>query len=278
MSWFDERPSFQCGGRAKGGGGGVSFYHLSFRSGSRGGGACAGAAHAYITRTEQYHDPDRDVLVHTESDHMPSWAQDDPHEYWDAADVFERANGRLYLSADFALPRDLERGDQIELAHAFAQELTANERLPYTLAIHEAETLMVASTTHTRISWSRSAATTASSGVVNSGFDARTPNTRSVPARQRAGRFMGTTGWSAHAAAGRTSRMRRSNAAGARSGSITAATSGRESIGSQANTSARAPRTRSLEGKATTAWKPLRRLPISRRRSGPSRTKSRGWR
>lgn len=47
--------------------------------------------------------------------------------------VFERANGRLYLSADFALPCGLEPEDQIALAHAFAQKLTADERLPYTL-------------------------------------------------------------------------------------------------------------------------------------------------
>lgn len=67
---------------------------------------------------------------------MPSWAQDDPHEYWDAADLFERANGRLYVAADFALPRDLDPDDQIELAHAFAQDLTGEEQLPYTLAIH----------------------------------------------------------------------------------------------------------------------------------------------
>ena len=38
---------------------------------------------------------------------MPAWAEDDPREYWDAADLYERANGRLYVSADFALPRDL---------------------------------------------------------------------------------------------------------------------------------------------------------------------------
>jgi MobA/MobL family len=137
MDWFDRYPPVPRGGRSATTSVGVSFYHLSFRSGSRAGGACAGAAHAYITRTEEYDDPDRDADVHTESDHMPSWAQDDPHEYWDAADVFERANGRLYLSADFALPRDLDREDQIELAHAFAQELTKDERLPYTLAIHE---------------------------------------------------------------------------------------------------------------------------------------------
>jgi len=67
---------------------------------------------------------------------MPSWAEDDAAAYWDAGDLYERANGRLYISADFALPRDLDTEDQIVLAHAFAEELTAGERLPYTLAIH----------------------------------------------------------------------------------------------------------------------------------------------
>jgi hypothetical protein len=132
MEWFEGRPSMPRGGGSSSG----SFYHLSFRSGSRAGGACAGAAHSYITRTEEYDDPERDAATYTESDHMPSWARDDSHEYWDAADLFERANGRLYLSADFALPRDLPSEDQVSLAHAFAQELTADERLPYTMVIH----------------------------------------------------------------------------------------------------------------------------------------------
>lgn len=136
MDWFDRDPPIPRGGRSRDAAVSVSFYHLSFRSGSRGGGACAGAAHAYITRTEEYDDPERDSAVHTESDHMPSWARDDPRDYWDAADLFERANRRLYLSADFALPRGLEPDDQIALAYAFAQELTAVERLPYTLAVH----------------------------------------------------------------------------------------------------------------------------------------------
>jgi hypothetical protein len=135
MDWFDRRPPVPRGGRSAGSSGG-GFYHLSFRSGSRAGGACAGGAHAYITRTAEYDEPERDAAVYTESEHMPSWVQDEEREYWDAADVFERANGRLYVSADFALPRDLERDDQVALAHAFAQELTADERLPYTLAIH----------------------------------------------------------------------------------------------------------------------------------------------
>ena len=67
---------------------------------------------------------------------MPSWAEDDPREYWDAADSYERANGRLYVSADFALPRELDEEDQIELARDFVSELTDDEHLPYTFAIH----------------------------------------------------------------------------------------------------------------------------------------------
>ncbi len=87
MDWFDRGEPIPRGGRSRDAAVSVSFYHLSFRSGSRGGGACAGAAHAYITRTEEYDDPERDSAVHTESDHMPSWAQDDPRDYWDAADL-----------------------------------------------------------------------------------------------------------------------------------------------------------------------------------------------
>ena len=55
MDWFDRDPPIPRGGRSRDAAVSVSFYHLSFRSGSRGG-ACAGAAHAYITRTEEYDD------------------------------------------------------------------------------------------------------------------------------------------------------------------------------------------------------------------------------
>jgi hypothetical protein len=132
--WFDDRHRVPRGGRAAASG--SSFYHLSFRSGSRAQGASARAAHAYVTRTDEYDDPERDAAIYTESDHLPAWAKDDPREYWDAADLYERANGRLYVSADFALPRDLPLEDQVALAHAFAQELTDEEQLPYTLAMH----------------------------------------------------------------------------------------------------------------------------------------------
>ena len=142
MELFEHNPDVPGGGRARGSGG---SFHLSFRSGSRAGGSCARSAHAYITRSEEYDDPDRDAAIYVESDHMPEWVEDDAREYWDAADLYERANGRLYVSADFALPRDLEPEDHVELAHAFAQELTAREHLPYTLAVHAGASAAMAS-------------------------------------------------------------------------------------------------------------------------------------
>lgn len=133
MSGFDRDHDVPDGGHSRASGG---CYHLSFRSGSRGRGSCARAAHAYITRTDEYDGRDRDEAVYTESGHMPSWAEDDARIYWDSADLYERANGRLYLSADFALPVGLDADDQSALASAFAHELTDVEQLPYTLAIH----------------------------------------------------------------------------------------------------------------------------------------------
>ena len=65
---------------------------------------------------------------------MPEWAEDDPQKYWAAADAGERANGRLYREVEFALPRELNERERVEMASSFAKHLTGEERLPYTLA------------------------------------------------------------------------------------------------------------------------------------------------
>ena len=92
MSACDRDLEVPGGGHARATGG---CYHLSFRSGSRGRGSCARAAHAYITRKDEYGSGDRDEAVYTESGHMPSWAEEDAGVYWDSADLYERANWRL---------------------------------------------------------------------------------------------------------------------------------------------------------------------------------------
>ncbi|MFN7980715.1 MAG: MobA/MobL family protein [Vicinamibacterales bacterium] len=110
--------------------------HLSVRSGSRSRGASASAAFAYVTRTGDFAERELDEALYVESDHMPAWAEEEPQTFWEAADLYERANGRLFVSADFALPRDLDHETQIALASGFVHALTDNEQLPYTLAIH----------------------------------------------------------------------------------------------------------------------------------------------
>jgi MobA/MobL family len=125
MDEFELDPAPPGGGHARDGG----CYH----------GACAGSAHDYIARENQFDGPELDRAVHVESGHMPSWARGDAREYWDAADLYERANGRLYVGGDFALPRGFELQDQIDVAREFVESLTARENLPYTFAIHAGE-------------------------------------------------------------------------------------------------------------------------------------------
>ena len=113
----------------------MAIYHLKVGFGSRASGQSACAKNEYIEREGRYA-ADRDEREHVEHGHMPAWAQDDPHAYWQAADAHERANGRLYSEIQFALPRELGAAGRRELAGAFAAQVCGGERLPYTLALH----------------------------------------------------------------------------------------------------------------------------------------------
>ena len=116
----------------------MAVYHLKVGFGSRAGGQSARAKNEYIEREGRYAD-DREEREHVEHGHMPAWAQDDPHAYWQAADAHERANGRLYSEVQFALPRELDARGRRALAGAFAERVCGGERLPYTLALHKGE-------------------------------------------------------------------------------------------------------------------------------------------
>ena len=113
----------------------MAIYHLSVKTGSRGGWQSAKAKSEYIEREGKY-EKDRDELAYSESGNMPEWAEDDPQKYWEAADEHERANGSLFKEVEFALPVELDDGQQRELASSFAADLTGGGRLPYTMAIH----------------------------------------------------------------------------------------------------------------------------------------------
>ena len=127
MEWFERNDSVRAADARAGAAAATTCHSDQGRAPAA---RAPSAAHDYITRSEAYDDPERDAAVYTESGHMPSWAEDEAREYWDAADLYERANGRLYVSADFALPRGLDRDDQIALARSFAQELTDERAAP----------------------------------------------------------------------------------------------------------------------------------------------------
>ena len=165
-------------GRSSGGG---AIFHLNARTGSRSKGQSARAAAAYIQRTAEY-SRDQAELVYTESGHMPAWADTEPSSYWDAADLYERANGRLFKGLEFALPCALSADEQRELAVGFAQHLTDAEQLSYTLAIHAGD----GTNPHCHLLISERT-NDGSSARLSSGSSATTPPIPSaaVPARPR---------------------------------------------------------------------------------------------
>lgn len=114
----------------------MAIYHLKAQTGSRSRGQSAKAKADYIQREGKYKDQE-DKLVYKESGNMPGWAEEEPSEYWQAADTHERANGRLYKEVEVALPKELGEDERITLAREFAEKLTEKENLPYTLAVHE---------------------------------------------------------------------------------------------------------------------------------------------
>jgi hypothetical protein len=115
----------------------MAIYHLAAKVGSRGSGQSAAATFAYLNQEGRY---GREVaeLVHAESQGLPAWAATDPALYWQSADQYERANGRLYQQVEISLPVELTAAQQIALAQTFAAELASlpDGALPYTLVVH----------------------------------------------------------------------------------------------------------------------------------------------
>jgi hypothetical protein len=84
---------------------------------------------AYLTRTgTQQHKAHE--LEATWSGNLPSWAQT-AGEFWQAADTYERANGRVYSEVVMALPRELSFTQREALVTAFIDR-GIGERFPYT--------------------------------------------------------------------------------------------------------------------------------------------------
>lgn len=87
----------------------------------------------YIRRAGLY--ADRNDLAAYEYGNLPAWANDDPAEFWRAADTYEGKTWRAYREFEVALPVELSREQHIELVRHFVKEQFGNKH-GYEWSIH----------------------------------------------------------------------------------------------------------------------------------------------
>ena len=112
----------------------MAISHLSVKVGPAG---KAGPHAAYIAREGKYAGrlEKGERLEAKEAGNLPAWAQADPQEFWQAADLHERKNGTTYREFEVALPRELTASDRLALVREFVgREL--GDRHAYQFAIH----------------------------------------------------------------------------------------------------------------------------------------------
>ena len=66
---------------------------------------------------------------------MPSWVKD-PIEFWQAADTYERANAKVYMEYEIALPNEFTPDQRKTLIETFLDKHIAPHQYPHSYAIH----------------------------------------------------------------------------------------------------------------------------------------------
>ena len=66
---------------------------------------------------------------------MPSWVKD-PIEFWQAADTYERANAKVYMEYEIALPNEFTPDQRKTLIETFLDKHIAPQQYPHSYAIH----------------------------------------------------------------------------------------------------------------------------------------------
>ncbi len=112
----------------------MAICHVRCSSGSRADGQSGAAKVDYVLREGKY-ERGRDDLVASGSGNLPAWAEGDARALFAAADVYERANGRLFVEVESALPNELDAKQRGALVRAWVEEL-ASGKLPYAYAVH----------------------------------------------------------------------------------------------------------------------------------------------
>jgi hypothetical protein len=144
----------------------MAIYMLSVKHKAKGKGASATAHAQYIQREGKYageshaeylerggkHKKRAHELESTWTDNLPKWA-DSPKKFWETADIYERANGRVYTEVVVALPRELPKDEREKLVREFIGK-EIGERFTYTAAIHNPKALDGGEQPHAHIMFS----------------------------------------------------------------------------------------------------------------------------
>lgn len=126
----------------------MASFHHRIKSGKKG----TAANHAaYISRQGKH--SDREDLVESGFGNMPAWAEEDSAKFWKLADKHERANGAVYREHEIALPDELTREQQLELAAALVRVLVGKKTFQY--AVHAPKSSLEGATnTHVHLMYS----------------------------------------------------------------------------------------------------------------------------
>lgn len=114
----------------------MASYHFSVKSKGKG---YAIQHYLYISRLMQYENvrkTSHETLEHVEPGQcMPSFVKD-PIEFWQAADTYERANAKVYMEYEIALPNEFTPEQRKTLIESFLEKNIANHHYPHSYAIH----------------------------------------------------------------------------------------------------------------------------------------------
>ena len=114
----------------------MASYHLHLKDKPKG---YALEHYFYIARLENYQHvrvKSQEVLEHIEPGGcMPSWVKD-PAVFWKAADTHERANAKVYMEYELALPNELTAKQRKTLVEAFLNQHVVTHQYPHSYAIH----------------------------------------------------------------------------------------------------------------------------------------------
>ena len=83
---------------------------------------------------------DREDLVYERSRNLPSWADNNPHTYFRAAERYERVNGVAFEEWKVTLPHELSHRQNLALTRDLVDAI-AGTQLPITYAFHDPPTL-----------------------------------------------------------------------------------------------------------------------------------------